>query len=530
MYRCKKCNKEFENEYSEGVEVNFGKAYCKHCGEPLVWTTDDIDQPLEPVAPPRPPIESSQGPAAPRRQGASPTLISNSDNRILRDSNNTTTNIFNGVMPDKKVETEFGLRDESKVRTCSACQKVVPEEYYHTEERLCRNCFIKHCMKEGDSLFEEKLYEEAVAYYQKGNINGSSLQPLIRYKMGLCYFEMKQRREAMKCFALSKDMIDSGYYLGRCHELGMGEAPNLKEAKENYEKAAAKGSQLAKDALERMDKEAEQKQAQPIQRKQVQQPIQQPTPTPTNSEKPIAPPPPPPPPPPRKWILYVVAITAILLIGYKFVGGSKEEPLPAQPAAVESSNNAQELKEATTAAQSSQKATTATQSASKPASANESSTKAASTASTPKPTTSAKPATTPTPATTQPAKETTPPPAAELTADELLKKGISATKKFQDGRALDYFKQAAAKGSSIANYHIGNLYYNGGNDITRSYPQAFSYYKKAADAGCSDGQYMLGVLYRNGHGCEKNISQAKAWLQKAAAQGNAQAEKLLEKF
>lgn len=528
MYRCKKCNKEFENEYSEGVEISCGKAYCKHCGEPLVWTTDDIDQPLEPVAPPRMTIESSQSPA-PRRQGASPTLISNSDNRILRDSNNTTTtNIFNGTMPDKKVETEFGLRDESKVRTCSACRKMIPEEYYHTEERLCRNCFIKHCMKEGDSLFDAKLYKDAVTYYQKGNINGSDQQPLIRYKMGLCHFEMKDR-EAMKCFALSIDIVDSGYYLGRCHELGMGEAPDLKEARKNYQIAADKGSELAKDALERMDKEAEQKQAQSIQKKQVQQlkPQSTLTPTPDNPRDPIAPPPPP---PPRKWILYVVAIAVILLIGYKFFGGSKEEPLPAQPAAVESSNNAQELKEATTATQSSQKATTASKSASKPASANESSTKAASTASTPKPTASTKPATTPTPATTQPAKETTPPPAAELTADELLKKGISATKKFQDGRALDYFKQAAAKGSSIANYHIGNLYYNGGNDITRSYPQAFSYYKKAADAGCSDGQYMLGVLYRNGHGCEKNISQAKAWLQKAAAQGNAQAEKLLEKF
>ena len=118
----------------------------------------------------------------------------------------------------------------------------------------------------------------------------------------------------------------------------------------------------------------------------------------------------------------------------------------------------------------------------------------------------------------------------EVSASEYVKKGLSAIKKFQDAKALEYFKQALLKGSKEANLYIGDIYYNGGNDIERNYPNAFAYYSKAANAGIAEGQYMFGLMYRNGQGCTKNISMAKEWLRKAAAQGHEKAERLLDKL
>lgn len=118
----------------------------------------------------------------------------------------------------------------------------------------------------------------------------------------------------------------------------------------------------------------------------------------------------------------------------------------------------------------------------------------------------------------------------EVSASEYVKKGLSAIKKFQDAKALEYFKQALLKGSKEANLYIGDIYYNGGNDIERNYPNAFAYYSKAANAGIAEGQYMFGLMYRNGQGCTKNIAMAKEWLRKAAAQGHEKAERLLNKL
>lgn len=119
------------------------------------------------------------------------------------------------------------------------------------------------------------------------------------------------------------------------------------------------------------------------------------------------------------------------------------------------------------------------------------------------------------------------PAVTELSASELLSKGLSLAKKFQSEQALSYFKQAADKGSIEANYYIGDLYYNG-NGVDKSFSTAKIYFEKAANKGMSDAQYMLGVMYRNGQGCDKNISTAKNWLQKAAAQGHEKAQQMLK--
>lgn len=129
--------------------------------------------------------------------------------------------------------------------------------------------------------------------------------------------------------------------------------------------------------------------------------------------------------------------------------------------------------------------------------------------------------------TAEPVKETVKP--AEMSASELLSQGKTLLKRFKPEQALEYFTQAAAKGSAEANYQLGELYYNG-NGVKKSFPTAKSYYKKAADAGVASAQYMMGVMARNGQGGDKDINEAKRWLQKAADQGYSQAEKMLKQL
>ena len=118
---------------------------------------------------------------------------------------------------------------------------------------------------------------------------------------------------------------------------------------------------------------------------------------------------------------------------------------------------------------------------------------------------------------------------AELSASELLSKGMSSVKKFQPEQALTYFLQAAEKGSTEANYHIGDLYYNG-NGVGKNFSTAKSYFEKAANQGMAEAQYMLGVMYRNGQGVTKDLGTARDWLQKAAANGSQKAETMLKQL
>lgn len=131
---------------------------------------------------------------------------------------------------------------------------------------------------------------------------------------------------------------------------------------------------------------------------------------------------------------------------------------------------------------------------------------------------------------TQTAPVQTPAPAVtEMTAEELLSKGMSASKKFRYEDAVSYFTKAANKGNITAMYLLGDLYYNG-NGVDKSFPNAKKYFTQAANGGYVKAQYMLGVMFRNGQGGDKDIDQAKIWLQKAASQGSSEADRMLNKL
>ncbi|MCH5331680.1 MAG: sel1 repeat family protein [Alistipes sp.] len=193
-----------------------------------------------------------------------------------------------------------------------------------------------------------------------------------------------------------------------------------------------------------------------------------------------------------------------------------------QPASSAAANTTSTHKQSSTSAASSG-STVQKPAASTPA-ANQKTTSSTATTTTPAPAktttpTAATPATTP--AATQPAAP------AELSASELLAKGKSALKKFKAEQAASYFQQAAGKGSIEANYHLGELYYNG-NGVAKSFPTAKRYFEAAANAGMADAQYMMGVMARNGQGMDKDFNVARQWLQRAAAQGHKRAEQMLK--
>ena len=45
------------------------------------------------------------------------------------------------------------------------------------------------------------------------------------------------------------------------------------------------------------------------------------------------------------------------------------------------------------------------------------------------------------------------------------------------------------------------------------------WYRKATDEGYAEAEYNIGMLYANGQGVSRNLSQARLWMEKAAARG-----------
>ena len=57
--------------------------------------------------------------------------------------------------------------------------------------------------------------------------------------------------------------------------------------------------------------------------------------------------------------------------------------------------------------------------------------------------------------------------------------------------------QKAEAGDAIAQYNLGNKYYEG-KDVLKDYKEAVKWYRKAADQGLANAQNNLGSMYDNG--------------------------------
>jgi len=90
-------------------------------------------------------------------------------------------------------------------------------------------------------------------------------------------------------------------------------------------------------------------------------------------------------------------------------------------------------------------------------------------------------------------------------------------------KAIQYYEQAAAKGSATAQVTLGTIFSRGLQGKV-DYAQAIEWYKKAADKGEPDGEFALGVSYALGHGAAVDYALARRWLTAAANQGQIEAQ------
>ena len=95
-------------------------------------------------------------------------------------------------------------------------------------------------------------------------------------------------------------------------------------------------------------------------------------------------------------------------------------------------------------------------------------------------------------------------------------------------KAQYWYLKAVEQGNEKALFALGRIYANGIDEITPDYFKAFEYYLMSAKKGLSVAQYRTGVAYLYGKGVEKNIEEAKKWLDLAAKQHNEMAEIILD--
>lgn len=102
----------------------------------------------------------------------------------------------------------------------------------------------------------------------------------------------------------------------------------------------------------------------------------------------------------------------------------------------------------------------------------------------------------------------------------LFYKGIGVDKDFK--KAVQWFKRAAKKGHSGAQYNLGIMSYLG-QGVPQDYAQAAFWFQKAGENDHAAAQYNLGFLYYEGKGVVKDDLQAFMWIDRSANLGDEKA-------
>lgn len=99
-----------------------------------------------------------------------------------------------------------------------------------------------------------------------------------------------------------------------------------------------------------------------------------------------------------------------------------------------------------------------------------------------------------------------------------------------DAAALQWFDRAARQGLADAQVHLGNMYAYGLAPLPPDVDGArlaAQWYFEAARQGHPEAQYALGILFLTGSGVQQNAAEARRWIERAAAQGHADARTYL---
>ncbi|MBQ5998255.1 MAG: SEL1-like repeat protein [Treponema sp.] len=93
--------------------------------------------------------------------------------------------------------------------------------------------------------------------------------------------------------------------------------------------------------------------------------------------------------------------------------------------------------------------------------------------------------------------------------------------KLQD--ILVVVQENAEQGDAVAQYNLGELYFDG-NGVTKNYEKAFELWGKAAEQGYTDALCRLGVAYNEGEGVPQDYGKSVEYFTKAASLGSAFAQ------
>lgn len=89
-------------------------------------------------------------------------------------------------------------------------------------------------------------------------------------------------------------------------------------------------------------------------------------------------------------------------------------------------------------------------------------------------------------------------------------------------QAITWYRKSAEQGWASAQTKLGCFYQS-----DHDYTEAVKWHSLAAQQGNATAQFNLGLCYQNGYGVQKDRQTARAWYEKAAAQGDEEAARRL---
>src|SRR5262249_535159 len=98
--------------------------------------------------------------------------------------------------------------------------------------------------------------------------------------------------------------------------------------------------------------------------------------------------------------------------------------------------------------------------------------------------------------------------------------GVVLLDRGQSREALQALQRAADAGSSEGAHQLALALAQGLGGTPRNDSRAAELFEKAANAGHQRAQTNLGLLYFRGQGAPRDLVQARAWLEKASANGD----------
>ena len=102
-------------------------------------------------------------------------------------------------------------------------------------------------------------------------------------------------------------------------------------------------------------------------------------------------------------------------------------------------------------------------------------------------------------------------------------KGQEAYDKGDFKTALAEWKPLAEGGYALAQFALGQMYYNG-QGVLQHYKEAVRWYKLAAEQGGAEAQFNVGLMYYTGLKIAQDYKEAAKWFRLAAEQGYAKAQ------